>query len=52
VLPHGVALSMPSVVEGSDYSLRVCGGDALVERAACSSPAGVFWITLVQLPPA
>jgi len=24
VLPHGVVLSMPSVVAGSDYSLRLC----------------------------
>ena len=50
VLPHGVVLSMPSVVEGCDYSLRVCGGKAVVERAAYRSPAGVFWITLVELP--
>ena len=50
VLPRGVVLSMPSVVEGSDYSLRVCGGNAVVERAAYRSPAGVFWITLAELP--
>ena len=25
VMPHGVVLSMPSVVAGSDYSLRLCG---------------------------
>lgn len=50
VLPHGVVLSMPSVVEGSDYSLRLCGGKAVVERVAYCSPAGVFWVTLVELP--
>ena len=50
VLPHGVVLSMPSVVEGSDYSLRLCGGKAVVERVAYESPTGVFWITLVELP--
>jgi len=50
VLPRGVVLSMPSVVEGSDYSLRVCGGKAVVERVAYCSPVGVFWITLVELP--
>ena len=50
VLPHGVVLSMPSVVEGGDYSLRVCGGNAVVERTAYRSPAGVFWVTLVELP--
>jgi chemotaxis protein CheX len=52
VLPRGVVLSMPSVVEGGDYSLRVCGGNAIVERVACRSPAGVFWITLVEIPDA
>jgi chemotaxis protein CheX len=50
ILPRGVVLSMPSVVEGSDYSLRICGGDALVERAAYRTPEGVFWVTLVELP--
>ena len=50
VLPRGVVLSMPSVVEGGDYSLRVCGGNAVVERASYCSPEGVFWITLVELP--
>ena len=52
VLPRGVVLSMPSVVEGSDYSLRLCGGRAVVERVAYCSPVGVFWITLVELPDA
>ncbi len=52
VLPHGVVLSMPSVVEGSDYSLRLCGGKAVIERVAYRSPDGVFWITLVELPQA
>ncbi len=52
VLPHGVVLSMPSVVEGSDYSLRLCGGKAVIERAAYRTPDGVFWITLVELPEA
>lgn len=50
VLPRGVVLSMPSVVEGGDYSLRLCGGNAVVERVAYRSPAGVFWVTLVELP--
>jgi chemotaxis protein CheX len=27
VLPRGVGISMPSVVEGTDYSLKVCGGN-------------------------
>ena len=50
LLPRGVVLSMPSVVVGCDYTLRVCGGNAIVERVAYRSPAGVFWITLVEIP--
>jgi hypothetical protein len=30
----------------------VCGGNAVVERAADRSPAGVFRITLAELPDA
>jgi chemotaxis protein CheX len=52
VLPHGVYLSLPSVIEGGNYSLRICGIKAAGERRAYSSPAGVFWITLVELPEA
>ena len=52
LLPRGVVLSMPSVVAGGDYSLRVCGGKAIVERLAYRWPAGVFWITLVEIPDA
>ena len=49
VLPHGAVLSMPSVVEGSDYTLRICGGHANVHRLAYASSDGVFWVTLVEL---
>lgn len=48
VLPPGVGLSMPSVVEGGDYSLRLCGGN-LVERVAFTSEAGGFWLTMVEV---
>ena len=48
VLPHGVCLSMPSVVEGSDYSLWICGGN-LASRQAFATKAGVFWVTLVEM---
>jgi len=48
VLPRGVGLSMPSVVEGTDYSLRVCGGNS-VERIAFSSPIGEFCVTLIEM---
>jgi hypothetical protein len=48
VLHPGVALSMPSVVEGSDYALHICGGNA-VTTVAFSSDLGVFWCTVVQM---
>jgi CheY-specific phosphatase CheX len=51
LLPRGTSLSTPSVVDGSDYHLRICGGGhAVVERVAYRSPAGIFWITLVEMP--
>lgn len=48
VLPSGVALSMPTVVEGSDYALHVCGGNAS-KTLGFSSALGLFWVTLVQM---
>ena len=48
VLPRGVCLSVPSVTVGTDYTLRICGGN-MVERLGFSSPCGVFWITLVEI---
>ena len=46
VLAHGISLSMPSVVDGSDYSLRVCG--AIVrDRLAFECVEGPFWITIL-----
>ena len=48
VLPPGVALSMPSVVDGSDYALRICGGNA-ANTVSFASGLGEFWVTLVQV---
>lgn len=48
VLPRGIGLSMPSVVEGKDYSLRICGGN-LADRMPFSSAMGVFCVTLVEM---
>jgi chemotaxis protein CheX len=48
VLPHGIDLSMPSVVEGADYTLRVCGG-SLIDRMPFSSELGVIWVTLIEV---
>ncbi len=48
VLPPGVALSIPSVVAGSDYALHICGGNAF-KTVNFSSDLGPFWVTLVQV---
>jgi len=48
VLPHGIGLSMPSVVEGKDYSLRVCGGN-LIDRMALVGELGVIGVTLIEM---
>lgn len=48
LLPPGVGISIPSVVEGSDYSLRVCGGK-LKERIDFAAATGPFSVTLVKV---
>lgn len=48
VLPKGVAISMPTVVDGRHYSMRVCG-DNHVYRMPFASDCGSFWVTLVQM---
>jgi len=48
LLPPGVALSLPSVVQGSDYSLRLCGGN-LSETLALEDGIRPFRITLVEV---
>lgn len=47
VLPRGVALSMPFVIEGSHYSVRVCGANKC-NRMSFDGPNGPFWVTLVE----
>lgn len=49
VMPRGVGLSIPSVVEGSRYTLRICGEHSLA-RLAFASEIGPFWVTLVEMP--
>jgi len=46
VLTRGIRLSMPAVVDGSDYSLRVCGAE-VSERLAFQCAEGLFWITVL-----
>jgi CheY-specific phosphatase CheX len=51
LLPPGVGLSIPSVVQGSDYSLRLCGGN-LTETLCFEDQYGTFRITLIEIMPA
>ena len=46
VLTRGIRLSMPSVVDGSDYSLRVCGAEVR-ERISFACAEGPFWVTVL-----
>jgi chemotaxis protein CheX len=42
----GVRLSMPTVMEGHDYDLRVCGSQVL-ERLSFQCAEGHFWVTVL-----
>ena len=46
VLTRGIRLSMPSVVDGGDYSLRVCKAE-MRERLAFQCAEGLFWVTVL-----
>ena len=50
LLPHGVSLSTPYVVDGGDYNLRFCGSD-LCDRLAFDTIEGPVWITLLSTQP-
>ena len=41
-----VRLSMPSVMDGSDYDLRICGSEVR-ERSAFECADGIFWVTVL-----
>ena len=45
-MASGVRLSMPTVMEGCDYDMRICGSQVL-ERLAFQCDAGNFWITVL-----
>ena len=47
VLTRGIQLSMPSVVDGSDYNLRVRGAEVR-ERLAFRCAEGPFWVTVLN----
>ena len=48
ILPPGVVLSLPSVVIGGDYSVRVCGG-RLVDRWTFTGELGCFWVSFIEV---
>jgi chemotaxis protein CheX len=50
VMRRGIHLSLPSVVDGSDYALRICGAE-LLERLAFQCEDGAFWITVLSILP-
>jgi len=45
----GIRVSVPSVVDGCGYSLRVCGTH-LVCQSGFETPDGAVWVTLVEGP--
>jgi chemotaxis protein CheX len=47
VLTRGIQLSMPMVVDGSDYCLRICGANVR-ERLAFRCTEGPFWVTVMR----
>lgn len=48
ILPQGIGISVPSITQGTDYTLRICR-DHMVERFGFSGQSGIFWITLVEI---
>ena len=46
VMSRGIRLSMPSVVDGSDYCMRVCGA-VVRARLAFQCAEGPFWVTVL-----
>jgi chemotaxis protein CheX len=43
----GVTLSMPTVMKGRDYDMRICGSKVL-ERVAFQCAEGHFWVTVLS----
>jgi chemotaxis protein CheX len=46
VLRQGIQLSMPSVVDGGEYSIRICGAEVR-KRIAFACTEGTFWVTIL-----
>src|SRR5512140_1941581 len=49
-LAPGALLSLPEVIEGSDFRVRICTG-AVTEQQAFTCDAGVFRVSLIQMRP-
>jgi chemotaxis protein CheX len=47
-MTRGICLSMPSVVDGCDYGVRICGSEVR-ERLAFQCAEGLFWVTLLGI---
>ena len=47
VIATDVRLSLPSVIDGSNYELHVCGSDTS-EKMAFQFPGGVFWVSVLK----
>ena len=47
VLPPGVKMSTPSIIEGKDYKVRICGGK-LIYRQVFATDAGPFLLRLME----
>lgn len=45
-LPMGVCLSMPTVMNGSDFGMRICGTQ-IQERLAFEFADGHFWVSVL-----
>jgi len=45
VIAKDVRLSMPSVIDGSNYELRICGSER-ADKSAFHSAEGPFWVTI------
>jgi chemotaxis protein CheX len=48
VVPPGVAISIPTVVQGRQYCMKVCGGN-LVHRQCFQMGSAPFWVTFVEV---
>jgi chemotaxis protein CheX len=51
LIPGQIRLSMPSVIDGRDYAVHVCGSVA-ENRLAFRFPGGLFWVTIRSGNPA